>query len=543
MRRIKNIFYLIAIFGLLVSQGCTSDLDVKVKDPDQIVGEEAYQSIEDYTSGIAKVYAGLTLSGQQGPAGAGDIGGIDEGFGQYMRAYWQLQQLPTDETKIAWNDGTLQTLNFQTWTSSSEFINAAYSRFLYEVELANQFIRDSGEDRLEAIGLSEGDQELVHQYQLEARWLRALAYYHALDIFGNVPFKTEEDPVGGFMPEQISKKDLFDYIESELLDIESGMVEPRANQYGRADRAAAWALLAKLYLNAEVYTGEPRYEDVITYTEKIMGTGYSLANRYENLFLADNNTGDAAHEIIFGIPGDAEHTQSYGGTNFIVNASIGGDAVSPSEIGIPGGGWGGTRTTKNLIYLFDADGDLSDVKDDRGKPYHGGEGIFLTEGQNIEINDVTVYSDGYGVLKFKNLNSDGSPGKTGESDASMVSIDFPLFRLADVYLMWTEAKMKTGTADATYVNLLRERAHAKTVSAGKIDDQFILDERGRELYWEATRRTDLIRFGKFTGGDYLWPWKGGVKGGTSTDDIYNLYPLPVSDLTANPDNLTQNPGY
>src|SRR5699024_10952584 len=133
-----------------------------------------------------------------------------------------------------------------------EFINAAYSRFLYEVELANQFIRDSGEDRLEAIDLSEGDQELVHQYQLEARWLRALAYYHALDIFGNVPFKTEEDPVGGFMPEQISRKDLFDYIESELLDIESGMVEPRANQYGRADRAAAWALLAKLYLNAEV---------------------------------------------------------------------------------------------------------------------------------------------------------------------------------------------------------------------------------------------------------------------------------------------------
>src|SRR5699024_791159 len=153
-------------------------------------------------------------------------------------------------------------------------------------------------------------------------------------------------------------------IESELLDIESGMVEPRANQYGRADRAAAWALLAKLYLNAEVYTGEPRYEDVITYTEKIMNTDYSLANRYENLFLADNNSGDAADEIIFGIPGDAEHTQSFGGTNFIVNASIGGDVVSPSELGIPGGGWGGTRTTKDLVFLFNEDGDLSGVQDD-----------------------------------------------------------------------------------------------------------------------------------------------------------------------------------
>lgn len=543
MKPIKNIYFVLAFLGLFIGQACTSDLDVKVKDPDQIIGEEAYQNIDDYTSGIAKVYAGLTLSGQQGPGGAGDIGGIDEGFGQYMRAYWQLQQLPTDETKIAWNDGTLQTLNFQTWTGSSEFINAAYSRFLYEVELANQFIRDSNEDHLDAIELSDEDRDQVYQYQVEARWIRALAYYHALDIFGNVPFKTEEDPVGGFNPEQISRKDLFDYIEAELLDIESDMVEPRANQYGRADRAAAWALLAKLYLNAEVYTGESRYEDVLTYTEKIMNTDYSLANRYENLFLADNNTGDAAQEMIFGIPGDAEHTQSFGGTNFIVNASIGGDAVSPSELGVPGGGWGGTRTTKNLIYLFNQEGDLSQVQDDRGKPYNSGTGIFLTEGQNIEMSDITVYNDGFGVLKYKNIKSDGSPGKTGDSDASMVSIDYPLFRLADVYLMWTEAKMKTGAADATYVNRLRERAHAATVSAGDIDDQFILDERGRELYWEATRRTDLIRFGKFTGGDYIWPWKGGVKGGTSTDDIYNLYPLPVSDLTANPENLTQNPGY
>lgn len=544
MKKIKNIlFFGIAILGLILNQACTSDLDVAVKDPDQIIGDDAYQNIDDYTSGIAKVYAGLTLSGQQGPGGAGDIGGIDEGFGQYMRAYWQLQQLPTDETKIAWNDGTLQTLNFQTWSSSSEFVNAAYSRFLYEVELANQFIRDSNEGRLDGIGLSENDKDVVHQYQLEARWLRALAYYHAMDLFGNIPFKTEEDPVGGFLPEQIDRKALFEYIESELLDIENKMAEPRTNQYGRVDRAAAWALLAKMYLNAEVYTGEERYQDVITFTEKIIGAGFSLADNYDDLFLADNNTGDAADEIIFGIPGDAEHTQSFGGTNFIVNASIGGDILSPSELGVPGGGWGGTRTTKNLVFLFDDSGDLSNVQDDRGKLYEDKEGIFFAEGQNLEINDITQYTDGYAVIKFKNINSDGTPGVTGESDASMVSIDYPLFRLGDVYLMWTEAKMKTGSPDAKYVNELRERAHAKTVSNGDIDDQFILDERGRELYWEATRRTDLIRFGKFTGGDYIWPWKGGVKGGVSTEDKYNLYPLPISDMNANQDNLEQNPGY
>lgn len=156
MKNIKFIL-LFLMSGMLINYSCLDDLDVEVTDPDELIGNNAYQSLADYTSGIAKVYAGLALSGQQGPAGAGDIGGIDEGFGQYLRAYWQLQQLPTDETKIAWNDGTLQTFNFQNWSSSSEFINAGYSRFLYEVELANQFLRDSGEDRLNAIGMSEQD--------------------------------------------------------------------------------------------------------------------------------------------------------------------------------------------------------------------------------------------------------------------------------------------------------------------------------------------------------------------------------------------------
>lgn len=543
MKTIKNIklIYLILVSGLLLNYACVSDLDVDVKNPNQIIGEEAYQSLEDYTSGIAKVYAGLTLSGQQGPDGAGDIGGIDEGFGQYLRGYWQLQQLPTDETKITWNDGTLQTLNHQTWSSESEFINAAYSRFLYEVDLANQFLRDSEEDQLENLDLSDSDLEKIREFRAEARWLRALAYSHALDLFGNVPFKTEEDPVGGFIPPQYSSAELFKFIESELLDIESEMVPAKEAEYGRADAAAAWALLAKLYLNAEVYTGEARYEETVTYAEKVMESGYTLAKNYEDLFRADNNSGDARNEIIFGIPNDAQHTQSYGGTTFIINASVGGDA-SGSELGIPGGGWDGMRATKNLVFLFDKDGDADNIKDDRGKKYENGNGILFTEGQNIEMPDVTVYTDGYGVFKFKNLNADGSKGRTGDNDASMSSVDFPLLRLGDVYLMWTEAKLKIGSADATYVNMLRERAHAKTVNNSEISEDFILDERGRELYWEATRRTDLIRFDKFTGGGYLWPWKGNSANGTSTDEMYNLYPLPVSDLSANPE-LEQNPGY
>lgn len=535
MKNIKYSILFIFLLGLFLTTSCVDDLDADIKDPDEVIGSQAYQNLDDYTSGIAKVYAGLALSGQEGPAGNGDIGGIDEGFGQYLRAYWQLQQLPTDETKIAWQDGTLQTFNFQTWSSSSEFINAGYSRFLYEVELANQFLRDSEDSHLEEIGLSDEDKTTVHQYRAEARWLRALGYYHAMDLFGNVPFKTENDPVGGFYPPQYSRIELFNYIESELIAIEDEMVTPRQNQYGRADRAAAWALLAKMYLNAEVYTGTARYADCITYCEKIMGSGYSLAANYENLFRADNHEGDAKNEIIFAIPYDATYMQTYGGMTFIINASIGGDA-SPAELGVPGGGWGGTRTTKNLVYLFNG------LVDDRGKIYSNGNGIFFTEGQDIEMQDVTQYKNGYGVFKFKNLTSNGEPGITNTNGQSQVSVDFPLFRLGDVYLMWTEAKLNTGGADATYVNILRNRANSTTVSASEINDDFILDERGRELYWEATRRTDLVRFGKFTGGTYVWPWKGNSLEGTSTDSKYDLYPLPISDLATNP-NLTQNTGY
>src|SRR5699024_64437 len=164
----------------------------------------------------------------------------------------------------------------------------------------------------------------------------------------------------------------------------------------------AWALLAKLYLNAEVYTGQEKYEETITYTEKIMDAGFSLASNYEDLFRADNNTGEARNEIIFGIPSNEEHNQLHGGTNIIINDSVGGNA-SGSELEIPGGGWDGTRTNKNLVMLFNEDGDVSQVQDTRGKEYNAGNGIFFTDGQTLEIPDVTVYGNGYGVFKFKNL--------------------------------------------------------------------------------------------------------------------------------------------
>ncbi len=205
----------------------------------------------------------------------------------------------------------------------------------------------------------------------------------------------------------------------------------------------------------------------------------------------------------------------------------------PSNYGI-NSGWGGLRSTKNIAQLFPAvDGSV----DKRGN--------FHTDGQSLEINDVATFTDGYPIIKFKNITRSGVPGS--DTGGDFVDTDFPLFRLADAYLIYAESVLRGGGGSQTtavqYINLLRQRAYGNTSgNVSSINLDFILDERARELAWEATRRTDLIRFGKFTSGSYLWPFKGGVKDGRQVENFRNLYPIPASDLNANP-NLIQNEGY
>jgi hypothetical protein len=161
-----------------------------------------------------------------------------------------------------------------------------------------------------------------------------------------------------------------------------------------------------------------------------------------------------------------------------------------------------------------------------------------------DVAALTTFTNGVGVLKYRNVKKDGTAGKDfGHSDA-----DFPLFRLAEMYLIYAEATVRSGGNTGTavnYINLLRQRAYGNAtgnITAANLTLNFILDERARELYWEGFRRTDLIRYGVFTSNAYLWTWKGGVKNGRSVQDIRALYPIPSADLNVNP-NLTQNPGY
>lgn len=530
---IQKIKYILFSLGFIMfMQSCEKNLDLKPED-DRLTADVAFETPGAYKAFLAKLYAGISLSGQEGPAGNPDLAGLDEGFSNYLRLYWEMQELTTDEAVIAWNDGTIKNLHAQNWTSGNEFIRTMYSRIMYQISLTNEFLRQTTDAKLNDRGVDATLKTEIKKYRAEARFLRALSYWHAMDLFGNPPFVTDNDPIGAFLPEQINRADLFDYIESELLDIEDKIVPARQNEYGRADQAAVWMLLAKLYLNSEVYNNTSHYNDVITYTNKIIAAGYAIpTNPYYQSFLADNNSNGAQDEVIFTIPFDGLHTQSYGGMTFLVHAAVGGD-MNPADFGI-NGGWYGLRTTASLVDLFPTPESSPD-----------GRALFFTTNQTKEIADISVFKNGYAIQKFKNVDVNGNPGSDPENHPDT---DFPMFRLADVYLMYAEAYLRGGGGDAAtavdYINQLRERAYGDTsgnISTSDLTLDFILNERARELYWEGHRRTDLIRFGKFTD-QGVWPWKGNVPQGTTTEAYRNLMPIPSSDLGVNT-NLIQNSGY
>jgi hypothetical protein len=538
INKLKN--WLGILFVIFLSS-CINDLDVTPIDPDVSTSDKVFVDETSYKEALAKVYASYALSGQQGPAGDADIKGIDEGFGNYFRQLWNAQELSTDEAIMCWNDATIKDFHYQTWTTTDVFVMALYSRIYYTIAIANEFIRTSG-DKIPSVS---GDYKTnLEHFQAEARFLRAFSYYHAIDLFGNVPFVTDADRPGSYSPKRITRADLFKYVESELIALSDILVPAKQNEYGRVDQAAAWMLLAKLYLNAEVYIGKNHYNDAMTYIKKVIDSPYAFDTNYARMFAADNNT---SPEIIFPITCDGLNTQSYGGSDYLIHAATGGNMPLP---GIGTAGWGGVRTVKEFVSLFGAeesnyttaDPTYSAIADKRGKFF------FDPETWVWEVKNIETFTNGIGVSKYTNFNADGSQAANYHNE--FPSTDIPIFRLSDAYLMYAEAVLRgaTGGDKSTalgYVNKIRERGFQNSdhnITDSQLTLDFILDERGRELYWEGHRRTDLIRFGKFTTGDYVWQWKGKVLAGTATEEYRNLYPIPANDLISN-ENLIQNPGY
>ena len=515
----KNGIYSFAFATAVSLTSCVKDLDVTPIDPNLDTPENVLTGTEAYNQMLAKCYSGLAVSSADGSSGDPDIKGIDGGFGQYLRALFNMQELPTDEAVIGWNDQTLKDLHGLQWTSSDVFVSAAYSRVFYQISICNEVIRQ--------IDKSGSNDALMQQYRAEARAIRGLSYLHAIDLFGNVPFTDETSEVGGGNPEQISRANLFTWLANDMEEIAS--ILPANPEKYRAGKGLAYMILAKLYLNAQVYTGTANYQKCAEYCQKIIDLGYKLesANDYWKLFCADNDQYlGIGHEIIFSVYQDHINTQAYGGTTYIINAQVGGD-MAYADYGLGGNGWGGLRVTPQFVDKFE-----------------GGDqrATFFTKGQSKEIVDIGDFASGYAFTKFTNLKADGSVLPDANS---FPDTDFPVFRLGDVYLMLAECEVVGGVScdGIAKFNEIRKRAGVGAYSKPSKND--IINERARELAWECHRRSDLVRFGLLTTNDYLWSHKGmnsNVGTPHAVDSKYNLFPLASSDVISNL-NLTQNPGY
>lgn len=540
MKLLKYKFMIVTAVALcaLAITSCTDDLNTLPIDPNEVVGGTMYgKEIGAYKSGLAKIYAGLAISGNKGGDDESDVAGVDGGSqASFLRGLWNLQELPTDEAHCCWGDIGINDFNTLAWNSTNVFVKGLYYRLYYQINLANEYLRETTDAKLASRGADESVKSEVLILREDARFMRALAYYYLLDMFRNVPFVTEESTVGKNAAPQIMAKELFAYVEKELIECQDGLLDPFVGydnkNYGRVTKAAAWALLSRLYLNAETYIGEKKYTESLTYSNKVLGVGYELESKYADIFKADNGN---SKEMIFPIRYEGVETQTWGGMTFLLCSTV--PSALQADINAQGA-WQGNRARVSLQGTFTKQS--SNNKDSRYTM------LYPNLADNVNMVDPTNYKNGIPVVKFSNVNKDGSLPAS-----NVVYTDFPLFRLGEIYLNYAEAVLRGGTGGSlstalTYINDLRKRAYGNDASAeiqqANLTLDFILDERGRELFFEAQRRTDLVRFDKLTTGTYIWQWKGGTYGGTSVDKKFNIYPIPADDMGAN-SNLTQNEGY
>ncbi len=536
MKRLNILSGILAAVVLLLGS-CTDDLDQKPVT--ETTSGDVYAHAANYKSVLAKIYASYVLAGQGQGGDNGDLATIN---GQdFSRGYFNLQEAATDEVANTWLSGNnLTDLTYINWNAKDSWVADSYYWLYFNIALCNEFIRNCTDDAIARF--TPAEQADIRVYRSEARFMRAFSYWMVLDLFRQGPKVDESTPVTGFIPEAYTGTSLFDFIESELKEL-TGSGDgalPDTNEYSRANKAVAWALLARLYLNSAVYRG---VEDVRYYTECITACNNVISNPacylepdYAKLFNADNHK--RGHEILFAMVCDATTSVTWGGGTYLVCGSCGNSSTQdPAKYGLTNG-WGMFRARGELVAKF---GDITNTADCRAMFYTDGQAQYFT-------GPIDNQAEGYFFEKFSNLTDGGEAASN--SAATGCSTDYPLIRLADVYLMAAEAALRGGAGLSReqalgLVNDVRLRAYRGDES-GLIDDadltlDFILDERARELALESVRRTDLVRFGKFTTDAYLWQWKGGVLDGRAVNDKFNIYPIPDTDLTANP-NLS-NPLY
>lgn len=556
--KIFNKILIISLAAIFTS--CLGDLDTLPLNKTDFTSENAYENEASYLNALAYINGYYMLVGQDDP-GSNDLGFSDAGQSEFIRQWFNLNEMTCDALKCVWGDSYLSDLQHDSWGGgTNDAMICVYTRAVKAIALVNEYLLQTEDAKLDARGQSNL-KSTIAGYRAEARFHRAMFFYTLMDLFGNPPFPTEDNILNATNPEQIKRADLFNWLEEELLYLasnESAMPEKGAVPYPRPTKGSVWALLSRMYLNAEVYTGTARWQDAKDASKNVIDMGYKIHGTYSDMFRQDNTTNGSTEEFVFAVAYDRVSTQSWGGTTTFTSASLDeptnlalGAALGTSNGKINAENWAGYHVPADYVARFELAGVEWGNADnvfgyDREK---SDKRAFFSNNGCVETFDPALQTSGWLCWKYNGLNADGTMDQTDDAGGNykLSSADQPIFRLAEMYLNYAEAdarlnggSVKDATA-AGYVKELRDRAGVATPSDITLD--WLLDERAREFMWEGHRRVDLIRYGYFTDMNYPWTLKGGVLNGkVALPEYREIFPIIQSDLSAN-SNLTQNAGY
>ena len=531
---------------------CVGDLDLQPNDPNLVNPDN---DPDFKINSLMMCYTGIACSGYAG-SGSSYIPDMDAGASAYQRLIYTLNEFPADEIIWIWNsDQGIPEMTSSTWDPSNPVVLGAYQRIMGHIAICNQYLKNVMEDT---------DAEAI-QMKAEARTLRAYSYYNMIDLFGQTSF-IDENAESGAAPVQISRQEAFDWLEKELKDIVDNKLISEKPIYGRVGLDGAEGLLARLYLNAEVYTGTPRWKDCADRCENIIkrhSGGFNNSGLVEHyLYVFSNGSknympgGAGTNEILFGIAFDSQMTQSYGGAMLPIAGCLVDDSNSPYMANKlrfgTNSGWGCTKARLQMAERFYGQTDYDERDDFWAKGEHSDTGEMYTD----DFKEFGDWKAGGGnvPIKFTCLTpsaaNDGSfEGVTSTPD--FPSVDMPILRLADIYLMyaecWAHDKSSASRDNAVkYLDFVRKRAGVQgTITDMDLTIQSLMDERSRELYHEGLRRSDLVRNNMFAGpSQTTWQFKGSINNpeGGRIDRKYNLFPIPNAVIAAQPE-FKQNPGY
>ena len=568
----KNLVkYVALVFVAFGMASCVQDLDTKPIDPNSSTSFNADRM-------FTKCYACMAVIGQSGPGSDSDVEDIDAGMSGFYRTIWYCNDLTADDAFWIWDDNESRGLPTTNWTGSSGMIKGIYTRLNLNIKYCNHYL---------TYGPKETEED---KYRLaEVRWIRAFHYYFLMDLFLYAPFVDTESNV---YPHYKARHELYQWLVAELKDLEVELPANRVQPY-RVGKAAAQLLLARIYLNADVYnkynkdwiTGKtwenaletatavindnPQHSLV---TEKIVTDSNYVYTAYQRLFMGDNDRADVMKEAIFQIYQDGQYTQSHAGANFLV--------AGPRYGGMSAWGieseWHALRTSPTLIdkflkplnmerataeaMIFTEDQMPAQLKDERA--------IFCSYGMKtpskknfnlsgaMQMGKDEYFLDSWAGVKFTGVYSTAAlPKLSPRRNKDWADTDIPMLRLAEAYMIQAEALFRQGKkSEALNIinNVIRARANADPLL--DLDEESLLDEWSREFWFEGRRRMDLIRFGRFFGTTadmYRYHWEGrmnkpdGIQNFISgTPEYMNWFPVPDEDKRSNPNfktDVEENP--